>query len=900
MDVAIQAKLEATQALADANELFRTLEAARLSAANLKIGGSSGASQSFEQVASSAKNAAQEIISMASATARQQVATGQLTAAILTLEKALNTEGASTVSLINLETQLIKVKQQLAVQNSAGMAQTQQQTGLATQLLGGLLRMAAAYLTINEAIKLFNEAIAGRIEMDRLVIGMRALTDNSEQAAQATGFLISESQRLGLNLQSTIPEFVKMTAALTSSGLSFAQAEQAFTNISIASKALGLSSAATGRILFDLQEMASIGTVQMRQLRQMIMQMPGALQAFAQAANMTTEQFMNAVHKGLIDPAMIATTGLATLAAKYEHEMPEAMDTLESHVNRLKNSWMLLMAEMGKSDAIKSGSDFLTTAATRAQALLEARSKGIDTGAGGDNRLNKLSMSLEFPNAAPAGTAPGDFDSVKKFSFSKMGIVDDKVPDMLSAYIRMRSEQQKFNDEQQKADDAHAQSLAGEKPLTEAQEQAFQKIEDIKNRTDVEALTGLQKQLAQIQVNAQKQMEEIDKAAAAAGTSAAANDAAAKARLAVLVNADKQSQLLLDADARKRADEQSKEIVGQFDSLKQITDKLQLDIIPDDQVKRIAEVNKQFDDLYAKVLEIDLATTLKVPESTYNDIETARQNALKALKDKRTKTDFAGQDFGTLSSQRDSLKQSLLTETDEHEFQKTATRIQEISDEMARQLKTDAAGIGNAFVFGFKETTDAFGSFSERMTTVGASLATSFSNNMSSAFSSIILGTKSAQEAFSDMARQIVDDLVQVVVQELIVKQILSFFGGGGIGGGGGNIAGAPGTVGHRGAVAGAGVSLMNLSSAPRFHAGSGLVGDEMALVARRGEVMFTPEQMKELGKVMAGNQTQNNRKVEIANYFDPKMVDERIAANPHIVVNAVTQQRKQVKRVLA
>jgi hypothetical protein len=176
----------------------------------------------------------------------------------------------------------------------------------------------------------------------------------------------------------------------------------------------------------------------------------------------------------------------------------------------------------------------------------------------------------------------------------------------------------------------------------------------------------------------------------------------------------------------------------------------------------------------------------------------------------------------------------------------------------------------------------------------------------------MLLGQKSVAQGFNDMANSIISDIARIVIQQQIsipiATGIMGLFGGGAPGAGimatGGPMAFSAAGVAHGGGVAGFGgdtrtTTMASFAFAPRYH-GGGIVGDEVPIVARRGEVVFTPEQMTALGKVIGANQRQATNKVEIVNAYDEAEVDRRIAANPNIVLNVISRNSAQVRRILA
>jgi hypothetical protein len=164
--------------------------------------------------------------------------------------------------------------------------------------------------------------------------------------------------------------------------------------------------------------------------------------------------------------------------------------------------------------------------------------------------------------------------------------------------------------------------------------------------------------------------------------------------------------------------------------------------------------------------------------------------------------------------------------------------------------------------------------------------------NMTNALVGIVDGTMSVKEAFANMAQAIVQDLIKVMIQQLIVKSIMSSFGGGG---GGGGLA----AVFHEGGQVGGGAPTRSFGAGTftgrsKFEDG-GLAGDEVPIIAHRGEEILTEEESK--AKAAGGGGGAQN--VEIMNVIDPRMVDERISQNPSLILNIITSQKNQVRRIL-
>lgn len=111
----------------------------------------------------------------------------------------------------------------------------------------------------------------------------------------------------------------------------------------------------------------------------------------------------------------------------------------------------------------------------------------------------------------------------------------------------------------------------------------------------------------------------------------------------------------------------------------------------------------------------------------------------------------------------------------------------------------------------------------------------------------IITGSKSAREAFADMAKSIAADLARLAIRMAIIKPLAMMFGGGFGGGGGVSVGGG---IYHTGGIVGADtVPIRPMSTWPKFHTG-GLAQNETPAILQKGEGVFTKNQMAALAPV--------------------------------------------------
>lgn len=934
----IQAILDARKAIDDAEYLFVLLDKADKIGRNLTVGGSgsarelsqasgellanlqasaravqdlnsslssgTGAARAMRDTGAAARQAANDAVALAQAEARLQTGAGNLTGAIQTLQQALLYEDASAQRLIATETQLNALKLKLAASynqqaaairsglqpQQAATAGASAQQGILSSLATRIIATAAAYLTFREAIRVTTEAIDARELMDRLDIGMKAIAPSARVAAEEEAFLIAESNRLGLSIEDTIPSFIKISAAMQASGLTFRQTEQLFTDISIASKALGLSSSTTSRILYDMQEMLSQGSVNMRVLRQMIMQMPGALDAFANAAGVTKAKFLEMVHQGMVDPMFLATKGADALAAKYSGSLTEAVDTLESHINRLKNSWTQMLAELGKAPVIKGTVDTLAH-------VMDMGSKAWRD----QQRAHAKDLTALYQTLAPGDQRGFYYD---EGSGNIKGSGDVSVEDMEKTLAL----QQKYSAARTRKivgayNPAHGgmdnSPTASEGQLKEMAKDAaaFWKVYrsamattlDDEARRRQEIVDKFEDQISKVSVNEKYSQAEKDALIKTLG--------------------EGRDSTLKSYDVTKQVRDYSAEVKGIEDTAKRVRD-LRIEFIQDNDVRKAAQINAQYDDLRKTLDGIQAKGGTGVTDEDYDALDASRSKALRDLRTAKNPARFAGQDLVSLESQQHDLQRQLPAITDPEEFQRTAQRIQEISQAMAARLKGDAAGISESFRYGFKATADNFGTASEQMSQAGADVASSLTQNIAGGLTAIEQHTMSTADAFKQMALNIIQSL-QDIANKLIAMAIVKGFSSiisGSLGGadsgptsggwsGGTTSDSVSAGVNHAGGFVGDGSPNRYVAGtfarAPRMHSGSmGPIGDEVPIVARRGEHVITPEQAK-------AQRQPTTIIMNVAHYIDPDDLAAARARNPQMIVFEATKYKKELRQVI-
>lgn len=173
------------------------------------------------------------------------------------------------------------------------------------------------------------------------------------------------------------------------------------------------------------------------------------------------------------------------------------------------------------------------------------------------------------------------------------------------------------------------------------------------------------------------------------------------------------------------------------------------------------------------------------------------------------------------------------------DYEKYKAQINQVYDDMLKKADETALNssksLSDGFVRGFQDVQKEMRNFAS----LGESAVKNAFSNMEDALTSFVVNGKAS---FSDFANAILSDLTKIAIRQSITQPLMngisSYFGF---------------ATAHTGGIIGAdnlstkSASLSVFSGAPKFHSG-GIVGDEVPIIAKRGEGVFTKEQMKALG----------------------------------------------------
>jgi len=299
--------------------------------------------------------------------------------------------------------------------------------------------------------------------------------------------------------------------------------------------------------------------------------------------------------------------------------------------------------------------------------------------------------------------------------------------------------------------------------------------------------------------------------------------------------------------------------------LKAVDESLSLAKASDNLGKINAEIEKINGDPFA-----NLSTKNKELNSLYTEQIAALQKLYELRKASLSNPDVANSPEATLKVQEE---------------------MRQFQTQIAQAQNNLATTTGSGQFFGdLQKWVNNFGSAAQQAAGVVTGTLDSAINSATSNLQKAMSATESWGEAFQQIGTDILTTLEQLIIKMLIVQGLQAAMGG--IGGGAGGTILMSGMLAHTGGVMGRD-SLPNASmSLPRYH-GGGIVGDEVPAILKKGEGVFTEEQMKALGG-------SRETKVTILNTKEPHEIASYLAAHPDVVVNALGQRKSMVRRMIS
>jgi len=215
-----------------------------------------------------------------------------------------------------------------------------------TRALGGVGRVLGE-LGLTSAVHLIGQFATSSVraagEMEQYVRATEQITGSARAAAERLAALEEVANLPGLNFEA----LTRYSNRLIAAGVSAADTDKILLSVGQTVVSLGGTAEKAGLAMEQLIQAIQLGTVDMRDFRTIVQQIPGFLEALGDvhgvAANLDgLHEAFNNVGRNMRD-LLIPT--FDELARRYESPPPESYIV---SVDRLQNSWFLLRAELGE------------------------------------------------------------------------------------------------------------------------------------------------------------------------------------------------------------------------------------------------------------------------------------------------------------------------------------------------------------------------------------------------------------------------------------------------------------------------------------------------------------------------------------------------------------------------
>ena len=704
-------------------------------------------------------------------------------------------------------------------------------------LQGALAALGIAVLT--------RQVIQAGVALERLESRFRAATGSAQAASQELAFVRVEAERLGIDFVAAADAFSGFAAAAKGTALEGQQAREIFTAVAEAARVMGLSADNTRGALLALEQIVSKGVVSAEELRgQLGERLPGAFQIAARAMGVTTRELGKMLQRGEVLAEDLLPKLAKELRASVAEGLPEAVDTAEAAFRRLDNSLFDLKTSIAESGLL----DFFADLAKGVTSALRAISGAADEAQAATltsteralvEARRHLARGESRPRSGHGSVSYGDLAKrradVVRLEIEVIGQevalrkrqreVEDDIAELevlvasggrasVGKRGRLLALREELAEIKADLDVTERRALAVAEIFERSSDPGTPTTEDTPTTTDPgqKAIAALERELALRGdiARVQRVQFEIEQGSLQNITEAEQERILALARK---LDLQEESERLLKREiaAEKEAAEKAKKAAEERADANR------------EAMRQIEAAGHALLDPYAQArIEID-----RWVEAT------------------RASLDEAGLAYEEYSAWIESIaaerRERVEEAEDEHQKRLAEQRLQESKhwrDGFTRALK------------GLEET------YGDTASLVEAATYRAFSS-MEDALVDFV---QTGKLNFSSLAESIIADLARIAIRQAITgplaQGLLGALGGGTTGGTGG-YTGVNYGVFHGGGVAGqlggtrrTGIPAHAWRGAPRFHSGgiAGFRPDEVPILARRGEGVFTPEQMHALG----------------------------------------------------
>lgn len=208
--------------------------------------------------------------------------------------------------------------------------------------LNSKLRMFGLGFAGHLAIEGIKDWVQGAAEYQDATNRIRFASDTLYEGAENVKFIRSEVDKFKIPLQSTTDAYGKFLAMVQGSGMASERVRKLHDDILLIGKIKHLDAGQLDAGVMNLGKMLEAGALDARHLRPLEMQLSGIGKFIADELGVSVHELAQLRNKGKltdIDP-MVVVEAIRKQAESLKQHLPEALDSLQSHLNETSTAWL--------------------------------------------------------------------------------------------------------------------------------------------------------------------------------------------------------------------------------------------------------------------------------------------------------------------------------------------------------------------------------------------------------------------------------------------------------------------------------------------------------------------------------------------------------------------------------
>lgn len=193
------------------------------------------------------------------------------------------------------------------------------------------------------------QGIKGMINTYRNLDLVRRSIEGLTKSTQDWDYIQREAFKTGTEIETVAKGYRNFYSAASMAGFDKTGIQSMYSDVLVASRAIGASQIQVNGALLALEQMLSKGKVSMEELRRQLGNaLPGAFEIGAKAMGVTTQKFNEMIKAGISANEFVPKF-TKELLKTYEKAFPEAVKSLDYALVNLRSAWKLLQYDLMKS-----------------------------------------------------------------------------------------------------------------------------------------------------------------------------------------------------------------------------------------------------------------------------------------------------------------------------------------------------------------------------------------------------------------------------------------------------------------------------------------------------------------------------------------------------------------------